>query len=127
MTNIVATQLPCMLTPQQQVPKEGPISIPVPLDFTTDTEYDLDYSNMQGRDKFSILQTVFIDNADMGQALTITMNGTGQRIICPANSQGYFPVLSQNPVKLAFTTAVLGVAAKVYLCNFPVAPCVWHV
>lgn len=112
----------------QTVPKEGPNAIPVPLDFSTETNHTLDFSSQQQNGAFSMLQAVFIDNAFGGSALTVLVLGTGQRIVCPALSQGFFTVLSQNPIKLQFSVpAASGAAVKVFMLNFPVSNCVWAV
>ncbi len=112
----------------QTAPKEGPNAVPVPLDFSTEASHTLDYSSQQQNGSFSMLQAVFIDNAFGGAALTILVESTGQRIVCPALSQGFFTVLSANPVKLTFSVpAVHGSAVKVFMLNFPVSNAVWSV
>lgn len=109
---------------------EGAIAVPVPgLDFSAitfpDDEYLLDYSNQQAQGKFTTLQAVYVDNANNGSPLIITVQGsTGQRLIIPANAQAYLPILAQNPFRLTFQSAG-NVTVPVELLNFPVAPCVW--
>lgn len=108
----------------QTVPPEGPLSVPIRLDFTVDTTFSLDYTPQQKA--FSILQGIYIDNRANGSAIQLDVAGTGQTITCPANSQGYFTVLSTNPIKLTFTS-LGGVALNVFLLNFPVSNAVWQV
>lgn len=111
----------------QTAPPDGPKALPVNLDFSTLPLYTLDYSNAQNLGKFSMLQSLYVDNSDNGSAVEITvMGGTGQRIIVPGNSQAYLPVLVANPINLQFVSQG-NVLVPVFLLNFPVAPAVWHV
>lgn len=125
-TILNAEQLQQCPVQNQVVPAKGPKAIPIILDFSVDTEFQLDYSNVQAQGRFELLQGLFVDNSNNGSALTITIEGTAQRLIVPATSQAYLPVLCQNPVKLSFDSAG-GVSVKAYLLNFPVAPAVWKV
>lgn len=110
----------------QTAPAEGPRAVPISVDFSVagGSPYSLDYSNQQAG-KFSQLQALYIDNAGNGSAVSVTINGVGQVITCPANSQGYFPVLCMNPIKLEFASNG-NVAVPIILLNFPVAPAVWN-
>jgi len=117
----------------QVIPQGGPKAIPVILDFANGGSpiippdaITLDYSNVQALGRFDLLQGFFVDNSNNGSALTITIEGTAHRIIIPATSQAWMPALCMNPVKVSFQSAG-GVAVKVYLLNFPVAPAVWGV
>jgi len=107
-------------------PPEGAKAIPIPLDFTTNATYSLDYGDLMQQRNFSMVQSLYVDNGANGSAVIIAMNGTGQSITFPANSQGYVSVLLQNPVKIDFTSAGL-TAVKVFLLNFPVAGHIWSV
>lgn len=119
-------------TNNQLVPAEGPKSIPVSLDFAAliaaglVPEFTLDYGNQQAQAQFSVFQSVYMDNAVNGSPLTMLIETTQQSITCPANSQGYFAVLCQNPLKLRFSSNG-NVRVSVHLLNFPVAPAVWLV
>lgn len=118
----------------QMSPADGPKAIPIPLDFSVTAathqngvpDYTLDYSSQQANAKFSVLQSIYVDNGLNGSSLTVTCNGTGQRVTCPANSQGYFMVLCQSPIKLDFESAG-NVQASVEMLNFPTAVAVWRV
>jgi len=112
----------------QNRPGDGSKCVPIPLNFGSDptvvSPVTFDYSNQQRLGKFSILQGFYIDNADNGSALTVLVAGTNFRVICPANSQGFFSVLCRNPIQLTFSTAG-AVNVLVYMLNFPVATAVW--
>lgn len=115
----------CAVT-NQLAPPEGPKAVPVSLDFSSNPSYTLDYGNNQQLAQFSILQSIFIDNSANGSSITIIVNGTGQRIVCPATSQGYFAILCQSPINLTFSSAG-NVPVPCYLLNFPLATAVWGV
>jgi hypothetical protein len=110
----------------QMAPPEGPKALPIMLDFSALPLYTLDFGHQQSQGKFSAFQSIYIDNSLNGSSVSMLVNGSGQVITCPANSQGYFPVICQNPISLQFTSAG-NVRVNVYLCNFPIAPAVWHV
>ena len=120
--------VPC----QNQVrPGDGAKELPIRLDWSDPVNgavspATFDYSSEQQRSLFSLCQGVYIDNGLNGNSLTITVGVGGQVLTCPANSQGYFPLLCPNPINLTFTTQG-NVLTFVFLLNFPVAPCVWHV
>jgi hypothetical protein len=76
--------------------------------------------------RFSMLQTIFIDMDGQANPLTVTINGSGQRIIAKQNTQGYYNVLAPNPIKVRFQTSAGGVIAlPVYLCNMAIPGSVW--
>jgi hypothetical protein len=126
MLSIDAGALQICLTDNQNLPKEGPRVIPAQLDFSANDTVGLDLSNQQQRGFFSMLQTIFVDMGAAAAPLTITVNGTGQTIICKQNTQGYYNILQPNPIKLTFTS-VAGSVPKVpvFLCNMPIAGAVW--
>lgn len=108
-------------------PCEGPKELPIVCDFSTSNSLAFDFTPFLETGGISGLQGVFIDNADNAQALTLTIVSTGHRIICPANSQGFFPVFMQ-PRNGAITVACLGVSvARLNFVNTPIMPAVWAV
>lgn len=115
------------LTPQSSsimqrtlgMPEEGPKCIPIPLDFSVATVYTLDYMNFQQLGRFSMLQTVYVDNSLNAAKLNITIPALNQVLKIPAGVQGYFPILCPNPIKLSFDSTG-GVLCQVILLNFPI-------
>ena len=101
------------------MPEGGPKCLPLTLDFSAITSYALDYCNMQSRNFLNMVQTVWCDNSLSATVATIFVPGTGQIIKVPAGVQGYFPVLSPNPLKMVFGSAG-GVTVQFILLNFPV-------
>jgi hypothetical protein len=108
------------------VPKGGPATIPALLDFTNASEVEIDGEIVISNGKIEYLQGVYIDNADNADALKLTMNTTGQRIVCPPNSQGYFAIMAPNPPKILATTPQ-GASKKisVFFYNVPIQSFVW--
>jgi hypothetical protein len=103
------------------MPDGGPKCIPITLDFTAFGTYVLDLSNVQTRGYFDMLQTVWVDNFNNAQILKITVPSTQQVLQVPASTQGYFPILCANPIKLQFDSAGAGVGvAQVTLINCPI-------
>lgn len=100
------------------VPDEGPVGLPLNLDFSSDTTQSLDYQNMQQRGFISEIQGLWIDTNDAGGAITITVSVSGQRIIIPAHRQGFIALLVPNPPRFQFDCASGQV--KLIFTNFPV-------
>jgi hypothetical protein len=113
------TNLPVVLERTPGITVCNPRALPLTLDFAASLEYTIDYSNMQARGFFSMVQTVWVDNMASATILYITIPAVNQVLQIPANTQGYFPVLCPNPVNISFASAG-GVAVQVILLNFPV-------
>lgn len=117
-------QLQTVLNQNQFVPDEGPKAIPLRLDFSATDTYTLDMQNFEALGNISMIQCIFVDNSDNGNPLVITTNA-GQRIIVKAGTQGYFPVLVSNPVKLTFFSTAGGPIVPLFLLNMPIAGQSW--
>ncbi len=106
------------------IPEEGPKTIPFVFDFSQQATYPADLQNLQGRNFFSAAQSVFIDNSLNAAAVSITFDGTQQKVTAKPYTQGYYTVLCPNPIRfLAASTGA--VVVRVYLLNVPVAGAVW--
>ncbi len=109
------------------VPAEGPKSVPVNFQFNIDganTIYDVDFRDLVESGKITVVQTVFIDNSAGGSEVIVTVQGSNQQIKCPANSQGYFPVLSAKIARFAVTTAGSANVPAQFI-NVPLPTAVW--
>ena len=115
---------PTVLERTLGMPDGGPRCLPLPLDFAANAEWVLDYGNMQQRNFLNMVQSVWVDNSLNGSILAITVPGTNQVLKVPPNTQGYFPLIVPNPLKLVFDSAG-GVLCQVILLNFPVAGFMW--
>jgi hypothetical protein len=111
----------------QVLPRGGPKCVPVPLAFVTQTGFILDLQNMQALNRFSNLQTLYIDNSGNSQILIVTVGRGGQQIKAPAGSQGYYPILASNPLNLNFSVAATSPTdtAYVFLLNVPLPSSQW--
>lgn len=110
------------------IPKNGPATIPAVLDFRNTAEIVIDGELVVSTGKIEYLQGVFIDNADNADALTLTMGTTGQRIICPPLSQGYFSIMVPNPPRIVAETPQGGSKVlNVFFYNVPIQAQIWQV
>jgi hypothetical protein len=107
------------------VPQGGPKTVPAVLDFTNVATIDIDGQAIIDAHAIEFIQGVFIDNADNAVPFTLIAN-TQQRIVCAANSQGFFPLLVQNPPKLTANMAqAAGRKVAVQFYNVPIMTSVW--
>ena len=109
---------------QLMVGGKGPLAVRLFLDFSAQPEYVLDLQNMQSLNQFDLCQTLFVDNADGGSAVIITIPSSGQRIVVKAGEQGYFNVICPNPIKIVFDAAG-GQPVTVFLINVAIPGAVW--
>jgi len=98
------------------------VDVPVQLDFRTSDTFEIDFTQMIEKGNIDFVSGVFIDNWDNADPVSISVSGTRQRIICPANSQLWSPILAPNPP--VFTAVFEGtstiIAAHFY--NIPLLP-----
>lgn len=109
----------------QQIPQEGSKAAPIRLDFTLADSYSLDTQNIMARGFLSMVQTLFIDMSSTDVAMTILINGSGQRLVIKGRTQGYYNVMAPSPVKMIFTCAGGPQDVLVWLINVPVPGHVW--
>lgn len=108
---------------------ESPRVVPVNLLFGTvapqQPSWLFDYSNNQQQSYLKTLQGLWIDNLDNSETVEIDVQGNStQRLVAPANSQGYYPILVSGSIKLLLTSS--GTAkVPVYFLNQPVNPYIW--
>ena len=124
MSLINQNSLQVAVSQNQYIPDEGPKVLPLLLDFTQADTYNLDAESLMDRGFLSMVQTIFIDLKDSTVAFTVTINGTGQIVKAKAHTQGYYPILCPNPVKLQFDCQN-GPLMRVFLINVPIAGAVW--
>jgi hypothetical protein len=108
------------------IPVEGPKGVMAVLDFNgTDGTYTVDGSQNIQQGKISYYQTLWVDNADNPNALTIQMEFTNQRVIIPANVQQYVNVLAPNMPVFHFSTTTGNFKVNVGFLNVPIQPDQW--
>lgn len=108
------------------VPRNGPKAAPVTLDFSNDGTIAIDTELLLSQGRIEYIQTLYIDNADNLNPLTLTCSITGQRIRVPARYQGYFPILAPNPPLITVSTnQTANLKVYVFLLNVPVQAVNW--
>lgn len=127
---MATTQAVSQLTGQsilqnQQMPKEGPRSVPFLFDWTSGNTYEANLINFQNQQKISIVQGMWVDNSTNPNPMTCFNPATGQTVTVLGGYQGYFPVLAVNPVDLFFSSAAGAHTTQVILYNVPIAPATW--
>lgn len=107
------------------VPPEGPKSVSVSLRFDLAQSLVVDFTLANAQKTISVVQCVWIDNFASGQAVTLTMEGTGQTIEVPANSQGSFPIIAAIRTKITCASTG-GQAVQALFLNVPLPSAVWY-
>jgi hypothetical protein len=103
----------------------GPKGLPIHLDFAAlGTSIHIDLVQEEQNGAIDFVQSVWIDNASNLSSLTLTFQGTGQRIVVPAQSQNLYPVIASSPCVFTATTAG-GVAVDIICINVPMPLAAW--
>lgn len=90
------------------------------------TEYVVDAQQALVQKKIDRIQSVFIDNADNPETVTLLCNITNMRVVIPPNSQAWMPILvTENPVFTFRSTGNIDV--PFFFCNVPMPAHVWSV
>lgn len=106
------------------IPPEGPKAMAVLADFSASASFDINLLLTQSQQFMTAVQAVFIDNADNGSPVTIKSSVINQRLICPPNSQGYFPLMVAKNGTLSVSSSGAVKVAFIFL-NVPVPAAVW--
>lgn len=105
-------------------PKSGSKAIPVTYDFSQAASFTTDLTAQKLQGKLTIFQSVYIDNSNNNQPITVQMSGLNQKISIPAQYQGIFPVfVSDQPV--FFVSSQGSGTALVAFSNAHLPPAVW--
>lgn len=112
------------------IPEEGPIAVPVPINFATSTDFDLDISQQVNQGRISLVQSMFVDNSANNNPINIGVGQSPssaalQTIVVPSQSQGYFQIFSPNPARFHFNSQATG-SILVILSNSPIASATWQ-
>lgn len=109
-------------------PIEGSRAVTAQYNWTAQAGFAEDLSQLVAWGIETAIQAGYVDNGSNSQSVTITIPATGQVITCPANSQGFFPLLFTGTPAFQITTPfAIAAVTRVILLNVPVNPCVWHV
>lgn len=86
----------------------------------------IDLSYLADTEGFSKIQTVFIDNYECDGDLILEVLNTNQKIICKANKQGYFPILTNNRSRFnVYHTGSGEPQINLYFLNFIISQGSW--
>lgn len=111
----------------QTMPKQGPRTVPVTIDWSLGISQKLDLLEVQQRRFIDYCQSVFIDNKSSDYWVEIEMGTTGQTVRIPARSQAYLPILLPNPPRLTFNTETGNTGTTILqLLNFPINSMIWN-
>lgn len=104
----------------------GRKSLKVEIDFSIGNTYSLNLLTVQNTGQFDSVQTLYVDNSEGPDLLSIDMGVTLQNVTFPAGAQGYVPVLCSNQMLINFTPKTGTPTVNIYCLNFFVPPCVWY-
>jgi len=106
-------------------PKEGPMAIPLTLDFTAQNTYTYDATAQQmNGQRISIFQTIFVDNSLATVPLSITVANTQQTVKIPGGSQAYIPISCTSKLSVTFASTS-GLVLYAEILNIPMNGMVW--
>lgn len=111
----------------QSYPPEGPMAIPLLLDFTVPADGNIlvDLSQVEQQARMTAIQTIFIDMSKSGVALVAQDFTTGQEIVANPRTQGYYQFICSNPTKLIFNCSAGPAGLKIFLINVAIPGAVW--
>lgn len=111
---------------QLMVGKKGPLVAKLYLDFTQAQEYDLDMQHAQSVNQFDLCQSIYIDNADGGAAVTVIFDPSGVafRVVAKSGTEGWYNVVCPNPIKARFLCAG-GSPVTILMTNVAIPGAIW--
>jgi hypothetical protein len=107
------------------IPKEGPKSVSVPLNFALNASFLLDFTLAYLQTTMTVVQAVWVDNSLNASEVTISVDNTGQSIKVPPNAQGTFPVIAAIRPRITVASAGNVVVPTLWL-NVPLPLAVWY-
>jgi hypothetical protein len=107
-------------------PQQGPKALPVALNFTVNSRIEFDFVLAEESNTISFVQSVFVDNSDNPNPLTINVAQTGQRIVIPGYAQGFWPVIACEKPQFVVTTmpGVTAIGTLIFM-NVPMPLTQW--
>jgi hypothetical protein len=109
----------------QLVPKEGPKALPIPLDFTVQQSYEIDFGIIAQAAQLEHIQCIYIDNKDNSQPVTIVTDIIGQTLVCPPQRQGFFPIVIASNSPKIIVTSIGGTNCTLIVMNVPMPSGTW--
>lgn len=122
-TQINVATLRAIAVNAMRVPPEGPVAIPVDLDFTTNSEFEIDLQNFIALNRVSMIQGVYINNSEGAAVVIIEISSTKLRIPCTTAGYVFAPLPTSNPCTIRiFSPGDPNGLVKVIFFNYPVEP-----
>ena len=106
------------------MPKEGPKSVNLALDFSTQTSITVDFTLATMQTVISVVQSLWCDNSQSAAEIDFEIENTGQVIRVPAGSMATLPVIAASKPKILVTSAS-GLIIPVLFLNVPLPSAVW--
>lgn len=101
---------------------------PLQMDFTVQATYMFNLQLYADQGNIGGISGLYFDNLDNTGTMTIQVAG-GQRLIFPAKSAGYIPVIMPSPIQFSVTSSVSGgggvSTCAIQLLNYEEAPFLW--
>lgn len=114
------------------LPTDGPKSLAIPLDFSSNTSYDIEFETAAETGRLSYAQCVYIDNSiAVAQTLELACGESQQVIKVKGASQGFYPLLLPSTKFTITASAVIalaagkGYSAMLILLNVPMPGLQW--
>jgi len=108
-------------------PAGGPRALPIAFDFSTTSPQATDLVQEIEANIINMVQSIYVDNSNNANTLTITFDQTNQKIVVPATAQGIWPVITPKdaPRFVLATTPAGGLIVNIILLNVPMPLTAW--
>jgi hypothetical protein len=103
-------------------PNEGSRSVSAIYNWTANTAYNEDLSGLQAAGMETTIQSIWVDNTANGAAVTLVVNGTGQRIVVPAYAMGCFPFFVSGAGGFSISSPITTVLSSAEGFDIPYTP-----
>lgn len=107
-----------------QTPRECAKVLPFTIDFSTDPVTPIDLTLLKSTGGLSGVQTIYIDNSNNDQPVSITTSVINQNISIGAGWQGFFPCFLTDNIKITIESTGTG-TGEIILINVAMAAAVW--
>jgi hypothetical protein len=105
---------------------KGPKVVPQMIDMRTASSVEVDLSPLIQNNNMDFISGFFFDNTENNEDLIVVSDGTNQRLVLPAGTQGYLPSLTPNNPKYIISAAnIPGEIIPFYFYNIPLLPYIW--
>lgn len=107
-------------------PKNGSKCLSVLCDFAAQSPFLMDLETPDLLNSLEFIQACFIDNSANSSPFTLTLSApSGQKVVCPPFSQGYFPLACNSLPKFVATVTSGTPVVPVQFYNVPYPAAIW--